>query len=98
MVTCFAPNGAALQEKLQQCGEEQAELAAVRWQLGQLQQVYTVTEGLLNQTRDDLDRVAGEVEGLRDANGEPAAGAAASRRLSSWMCVGSGQSTSPAQH
>ncbi|PRW60681.1 SH3 domain [Chlorella sorokiniana] len=61
---------AAANEQLQLCGEEQEQLAAARWQLSQLQQVYTVTDGLLNQTRDDLDKVSAQVDGLRDANEE----------------------------
>lgn len=70
-------------EQLQQFGEQEAQLAALRWQLSQLQQVYTVTDGLLNQTRDDLDKVNAEVDGLREANGEAPAGAASALR--SWQ-------------
>lgn len=88
------PRVAALQEQLavaneqlQQLGEEQAQLAAVRWQLSQLQQVYTVTDGLLNQTRDDLDRVSAQVDGLHEANGELPAGASSCHFTGRWRML-----------
>lgn len=60
---------AAASAQLQQANEQEAELVKLRWQLSQLQKVYTVTDGMLNQTREDLDKVSATVDGLRDANG-----------------------------